>query len=512
MLALGDDPEENIASEPLAPWKVLIVDDEPEVHSVTKLVLGGFAFENRPLLFLSAYSGEQGQQALQDHPDIALMLLDVVMETDHAGLDLARWTRDELKNHFIRIVLRTGQPGHAPEQRVTTEYDINDYKEKTDLTTQKLTATVRVALRGYRDIMVIERARDGLERVIQASACIFSRQQSAEFASAVLLQLGSLVGLERGAFYVRVPPPERPELRHFPDTVRVSAATGEFERYLPNETQHQALPGELLHTLHDAFDARTHVFKRDHYVLHFSDSQHGESLLYVGDAWNMTQMDMRLVELFCTNVTIAYENLHLNQELFESQLEMICLLAGAAETRSKETANHVKRVGMLAQVLGELRGLDPHTCEALRFAAPLHDIGKIGVADSVLNKPGKHDEAEMAAMREHSVMGARMLAESRRPLIRMAADIAASHHENWDGSGYPKGLHGEQIPLSARIVALADVFDALGSKRCYKEPWSDEQIRAHIQEQSGLKFDPGLVGLALANWERLTEVRLQFPD
>ncbi|MCB1552315.1 MAG: DUF3369 domain-containing protein, partial [Xanthomonadales bacterium] len=167
---------------PVVPWKVLIVDDEPEIHSVTKLVLGDFQFESRPLSFLSAYSGSDGKRRLQEHPDIALMLLDVVMETDHAGLDVARWTRDELKNTFIRIVLRTGQPGQAPEQRVTTEYDINDYKEKTELTTQKLTATVRVALRGYRDIMLIERARQGLERVIESSAFIFSRQRTTEFA------------------------------------------------------------------------------------------------------------------------------------------------------------------------------------------------------------------------------------------------------------------------------------------------------------------------------------------
>ena len=512
LLALDDEDGDAVAHEPLAPWNILIVDDEPEVHSVTKLVLGGFSFENRPLRFFSAYSGDEGRALLEKQEDIALMLLDVVMETDHAGLDLARWTREELKNHFIRIVLRTGQPGRAPEQRVTTEYDINDYKEKTDLTTQKLTATVRVALRGYRDIMVIERARDGLERVIQASACIFTRQRTTEFASAVLMQLGNLVGLERGAFYVRVPPPDRPERRSFPRRLRISAATGEFERFLLDESDQPPLPEELVASLHDAFEAKKHLFKPDHYVLHFTDSQHGESLLYVGDAWNLSSMDMRLVELFCTNVSIAYENLHLNQELFDSQLEMICLLAGAAETRSKETANHVKRVGLLAQTLGQLYGLDEQTCEALRFAAPLHDIGKIGIADAVLNKPGRHDPEEMSAMQQHAQLGAQMLSESRRPLIRLAADIAACHHENWDGSGYPKALQGEAIPLSARIVALADVVDALGSRRCYKEPWPDERIQQHIEEQKGRKFDPKLVDLAQQNWQQLVEIRMQLPD
>ena len=499
---------------PVVPWKVLIVDDEPEIHSVTKLVLGDFQFESRPLSFLSAYSGSDGKRRLQEHPDIALMLLDVVMETDHAGLDVARWTRDELKNTFIRIVLRTGQPGQAPEQRVTTEYDINDYKEKTELTTQKLTATVRVALRGYRDIMLIERARQGLERVIESSAFIFSRQRTTEFASAVLMQLGNLVGMERGALYLRIPPEEKPpEADQLPEHFEISAATGEFERYLQED--HEAshiLPETMVRSLHDAYRAKRHMFCEDHYVLHFVDSQHGESLLYVGDAWNLSDMDFRLVELFCTNVSIAYENLHLNQELFDSQLEMICLLAGAVETRSKETANHVKRVGMIAEALALAAGAESKVAESLRFAAPLHDLGKIGISDAVLNKPGLHDADERKVMQTHAELGANMLSESKRPLLRLAAEIARNHHENWDGSGYPRGLRGEDIPFGARVVALADVFDALGSQRCYKEPWPEADIRKYLLEQRGIKFDPSLVDVALAHWDKLMSFRRDYPD
>ncbi|MCB1554246.1 MAG: HD domain-containing protein, partial [Xanthomonadales bacterium] len=230
------------------------------------------------------------------------------------------------------------------------------------------------------------------------------------------------------------------------------------------------------------------------------------------DAWNLSDMDFRLVELFCTNVSIAYENLHLNQELFDSQLEMICLLAGAVETRSKETANHVKRVGMIAEALALAAGAESKVAESLRFAAPLHDLGKIGISDAVLNKPGLHDADERKVMQTHAELGANMLSESKRPLLRLAAEIARNHHENWDGSGYPRGLRGEDIPFGARVVALADVFDALGSQRCYKEPWPEADIRKYLLEQRGIKFDPSLVDVALAHWDKLMSFRRDYPD
>lgn len=513
-LVILDDPHELKPERPaLPPWKILIVDDEPEIHAVTRLVLGNFRFEERPLQFISAHSAAEGRAALTEHADIALILLDVVMETEHAGLDLVRWVREECDNHMVRIVLRTGQPGQAPEQRVTADYDINDYKEKTELTTHKLSATVRVALRGYRDIMAIEQARRGLERVVAASAHIFSHQRSSEFASAVLEQLVGLAGMERGALYVRIPPPGQRE-GGFDSHFRVAAAAGEFTRFLDltGDAGTPTLPETLRRSLRQAFDSKRHLFGPDHYVLHFTDSRHGESLLYVGDGCNLSPMDMQLVELFCTNVSIAFENLHLNQELLESQLEMICLLAGAAETRSRETAAHVQRVGLITETLALAMGQTAEEAELLRQAAPLHDIGKIGIPDAVLNKPDSHDEGERAIMRTHAELGATMLRSSQRPVLQRAAEIAASHHEHWDGSGYPRGLAGEAIPLSGRLVSVADVFDALGSRRCYKDAWDTDAIRAYFVEHRGSKFDPAIVDAMFGCWESLLRLREDYPD
>lgn len=495
-------------SDKRLPWKVLIVDDEPEIHNVTRLVLSSFRFAERPLELLSAYSSKEATVLLAEHADTAVVLLDVVMETEQAGLDLVRTIRGALGNHFVRIVLRTGQPGQAPEHEVIAAYDINDYKEKTELTAQKLATTLYAALRAYRDMRTIEASRLGLEHVIRASSRVFSQQRQPHlFASVVLGQLADLVGVQSGALCCRVAHPNGALPEHF----EVAAATGDYANLLARNAE-EKLPGHIAHSLRGAYLNKRHVFADDHYVLHFADSQETEALLYVGESRPLDELGLRLMEVFCSNVAIAFENLHLNQELFDSQLEMVYLLAGTAETRSQETANHVRRVGIIAKMLGQLHGLAEDTCELLHYAAPLHDIGKIGIPDAILNKPGPHTPEETVVMRTHAEIGAKLLGGSKRPIFKLAAQIALSHHENWDGSGYPAGLATTQIPIEGRITALADVFDALGSRRCYKDAWPEDEIRRFIAAQRGRKFDPELTDLLFANWDRIVNLRRELPD
>jgi putative nucleotidyltransferase with HDIG domain len=489
-----------------AAWKVLIVDDEPEVVEVTRIVLADFEFDGRGLQLLEAGSARAARALLAEHDDIALMLVDVVMETEHAGLDLVRHVRTERNDRFVRIVLRTGHPGQAPERQVIRGYDINDYKEKTELTAQKLETLLCTGLRGYRDIMIIEAARAGLTRVIEASAQVHSRQKSHEFASAVLAQLAALVGLQQGALYCTVPRAGDDD-----GPVRVTAAIGEFAADVSRPVD-ECLPEPLARSFREACEGKHHVFRDSHYVLHFIDSRATERLLIVGEAPRQSALDLHLIQVFCTNVGIAFENLHLHQDLLAAQREMICLLAGAAETRSRETASHVQRVGLLAEFLAREYGCDDAFAEALRFAAPLHDVGKIAVPDGVLNKPGAHDDDERVVMRSHAERGADMLAPSRLPLLQLAAEVARTHHERWDGGGYPAGLAGEAIPVSGRITALADVYDALGSRRCYKDAWPADAIRAHLVAERGRHFEPRLVDLLLANWDAAEAVRVAMPD
>ncbi len=487
-------------------WKILIVDAEPEVHQVTRLVLGGLRFESRSLHFLSAYSAAEAREQMRAHPDVAVMLLDVVMETEHAGLDVVRAVREEIGNRQVRIVLRTGQPGQAPEQDIISTYDINDYKEKTELTAQRLSTTLFAALRAYRDLMTIQASKQGLERVLRASAAVFSQRDGRSFAASVLEQLPRLARDSGATLLCRVEHGAGGQYRY-----PIALANPERVDMIGRSAE-QVLPLPRMESLHRALRKRRHVFADDHYVLHFIDSEERESLLYVGEAPALDEVDRKLVEVFSANVAIAFENLHLNQELVDSQLEMIWLLAGAAETRSRETANHVKRVGLMSEMLARTYGLDAKAAEALRLAAPLHDIGKIGIPDAVLNKPGPHTPEEAVIMRSHARLGAQLLASSRRPLLQLASQICLEHHENWDGSGYPNSLAGEDISLEGRIVALADVFDALGSQRCYKDPWSLVRIRAFVSDQSGRKFDPRMVTLLFENWDEAEALRQRFPD
>jgi response regulator RpfG family c-di-GMP phosphodiesterase len=343
--------------------------------------------------------------------------------------------------------------------------------------------------------------------VIDASTYLFSHEHSQRFAVAAMEQIADLVGGTRNALLLRLPADGAAPANDIP----VAAATGAY-RALIGRNADALLDAKIAASLRQAIGNRQHLFADDHYVLFVGDGRARESLVYVGENAQSSDLVNRLLEVFATNISVAYENLHLNRDLLDSQLEMVHLLAGAAETRSWDTANHVKRVGMISELLGQLYGLDEATTTALRTASPLHDIGKIGIPDAVLNKPGPHTPEETSVMRTHAELGARLLSVSRRPLLQLAAEIALTHHENWDGSGYPRGLSGEAIPIGGRITMLADVYDALGSRRCYKAAWPLDDIRAYIVEQTGTKFEPRLVELLFDNWDRVQAVRSRLPD
>lgn len=181
------------------------------------------------------------------------------------------------------------------------------------------------------------------------------------------------------------------------------------------------------------------------------------------------------------------------QQLRDTRLQVIRCLGQAAEFKDNETGNHVIRMSHYARVLAESLDLPAAAVDKIYHAAPMHDVGKIGIPDAILQKPGKLDAEEWRVMQTHCEIGARILGDDSSALMRTARTIALYHHEKWDGSGYPEGLAGEAIPLAARIIALADVFDALTSERPYKKAWSFSAAIDFIKSQSGLHFDPNLV-------------------
>ena len=184
-------------------------------------------------------------------------------------------------------------------------------------------------------------------------------------------------------------------------------------------------------------------------------------------------------------------------ELRETQLEVIRRLSQAAESRDEVTGHHIQRIGVMCERLGLAAGLNPEEAEMLRFASAMHDVGKIGIPDSVLLKPGRLDPQQWETMRTHPQIGAEILADSRSPVVQLGREIALTHHERWDGSGYPAGLVGEEIPIEGRICSICDVFDALLSERPYKRAWPLTEVINEIRVQRGHQFDPNLVDLFL---------------
>jgi len=191
------------------------------------------------------------------------------------------------------------------------------------------------------------------------------------------------------------------------------------------------------------------------------------------------------------------------RKLAEREQEVIWRLARAIELRDGSTGEHVSRVATLARLIATRLGLDKEFCQTIFLAAPLHDTGKIGVPDAILNKPGRLTPDEMAIMRTHTQIGGSILAGGDSALVRLAQEIALTHHEKWDGSGYLGNMMGKDIPISGRIVAIADVFDALCSERPYKLAWSLPDARAEINRQSGIHFDPDCVAAFESCWPEI---------
>jgi len=347
-------------------FKIIIADDEKDVHLLTRSVLKKFEYENKELEIISTYSGKETLEAVKQNPDVVLLLLDVIMETDDAGLEVSKKIRNELDNHLIQIILRTGQASDIPPYKVVKDYEINDYKEKAELTSEKLKIALTTAIRAHENLKNLKVANNKIVLLID--------------------------------------------------------------------------------------------------------------------------------------------------EIEETQKEVVFRLGSVAETRSQETGMHVKRVAEYSKLFALYYGLKKEDAEILKQASPMHDIGKIGIPDNILNKPGKLTPSELVIMKTHASIGYDMLKGSNKSILKVAAIVANEHHEKYDGSGYPRALKGEDIHIYGRITAIADVFDALGSDRCYKEAWPDKKIFDLFKEQRAKHFDPKLVDIFFDKLSEFLKIRDTFKD
>ena len=499
-------PTPNVAEH--RPWRVLVVDDEPDVHAVTRFALRDVSFKGRPLELLSAFSAAEGFEVLSRETDIALIFLDVVMETEHAGLDLAKRIREEMNNHVVRIVLRTGQPGQAPEENVIVDYDINDYKAKSELTVQKMFTTVISSLRAYDGLLMIERNRLGLTKILQASSNLYEMHSLREFASGVLNQVGAILDVgAHGALCVLNDTRRGPGMAH----ASVVAGTGSYADLtgLPMLAADHPLTPLVVQVFRD----KVSLFQSPIDVLYGATQLGYEFAVLVRPSQPLSAFQHELLAVYCERISAAFDNYFMYDQMRRAQEATVMALAELAECRNAGVGGRVMRVCRLTEAMARelaARGpladqITPNFIAMIGLATVLYDLGKstpLSGASGVQHEPS---EAVRDQLQGHALSGRRVLVRAigsadDASCLFYAAQIAESFHERVDGSGFPLGLVGDAIPLAARLVAVADAFDGLlgsGSNA------GVAQAQASLLARRGTALDALVVDALLAFVERV---------
>lgn len=312
LIFMDEEEAEGSPSESISgTWNVLVVDDDEEIHSVTRLALSDLVLNGKNLTFHHAYSGEEALNFLKERgSEIAVLLLDVVMESDDAGLQVARKIREELKLEEPRIILRTGQPGYAPEESVIKEYDINDYKTKTELTRSKLVTTIIASLRSYQQILTINQSRKGLEKIIGSAANLLEEHSVKGFCEGVVEQISSLIGLDAGGVLCAR---AGSVLDKDEDGVYVLGAAGDLATFINSrlETIHNE---KIITQVTLCLNNKDHIFGEDYSVL-YMDSSGYEAAVYIEAGSEISDVNRQLLEVFLSSVSVGYENVNLFHQL-----------------------------------------------------------------------------------------------------------------------------------------------------------------------------------------------------
>src|SRR5712691_5083431 len=358
ILTLIEDEESAVGPHYGAPWKVAVIDDDPAVHDGTRYALYDYVLNGQKLDILSAYSADEGRHLLRNHPDIAVVLLDVVMETDSAGLQLVGFIRNELKNETVRIILRTGQPGQAPERRVIVDYDINDYKAKTELTADKLFTAMTAALRSYQQLQRMVETRRGLEIIIEAASTLFDFKSMQRLAEGVLTQIGSLLNVDCAGILVL----REPQNSH--EAFSVLAGAGCYSRFTGTDAS-DMIDHDLRRLVEEAFGRRRHEFSARRSVLYIRTLSGREVVVVLEAARHLSDTDRALVEIFCSRLSIAFDNVILYEQLQRANTRLEERVA--QRTQDLTTANR-----RLAAQWARLRQANSFKSEILGTVA--HDL------------------------------------------------------------------------------------------------------------------------------------------
>ncbi|HSH51298.1 MAG TPA: HD domain-containing phosphohydrolase, partial [Bacteroidales bacterium] len=426
------------------------------------------------------------------------------------GLKLTKYIREAIGNSAVRILLMTSSDNNRLQKDAVLNYDINGYEEKTDLLSKKLYTVVISSLRSYRDIIHINNNKKAMAQIAASSSKLFEMDSVTNFLSSSFCHLSDIVNsckeyekcLVNGIVAIKFLNEE---------DFKVMTGFGKYEGFV-YKTLTEFLPKEDYTMVKNTLSMKNHLITKDRYISYYNSSNGIEGIIFMEVKGKMDYIDLEVLDIFHKNITAAFENLCVNKEIEETQREILYILGELTEARSEETGNHVKRVSKYSQILAEKYGLSKREIMLITMAAPIHDVGKVGIADSILMKPGKLTFEEFETVKTHTTIGYNLLKGSNREVLKSAAIIAHEHHERYDGKGYPRGLKANEIHIFGRIVAVADVFDALGSPRVYKKPWIIEDILKYFKEEKGKHFDPDLVDILFDNLDEFIAIKEKHDD
>jgi response regulator RpfG family c-di-GMP phosphodiesterase len=448
-------------------FQILIVDDSKTIHKEIKEILKSLTLENIPVEFDDAYSFSDFRRIYQ--PGVyALVLTDLVMETEDAGIKVINYIRHEVADSKTRIALMTANPEKVPQDILIRDYDVNAYIEKKAMNEFSLKINVFSLLRTYKDIIAFEKAITSIDHIIHNS----SRMDLNDILIEAFFQIRSFL------------------------TLKMPNNDLECEIYVDNK---KIFPPKVV----------SNTISPIHLRYIFEEEIVGKYVkMVIVSSKNLSNVDKDYIRTLLLNIKHSSNYL----ELLEVENELVYRLANLIETRSEETGNHVKRVSEVSYLLALDYGFSEKEASIIKSAAGLHDVGKVGIPDHILNKPGKLSNEEYSIMKEHALIGFELLKSSKLKVFEIGAVVSLQHHERWDGEGYPYGLEKEESTPEARIVQVADVFEALTHNRCYRPAWPVEKAIEYMLEMSGKQFDPGIIEIFKKRLNDILEIFKIYKD
>jgi two-component system, NtrC family, response regulator HydG len=479
IILLDDEPED--ISTALTPWTVMVVDDDPSVHDGTRYALSDYSFEGRPISIISAFSAAEAKTLLKAADDVAVILLDVVMETDNAGLKFAKYVREELCNRITRIILRTGQPGKAPERQVIVDYDLNDYKSKAQLTDSHLFSSLTVALRSYEQVVNISASHQALMMIIQISELISTDPSHKTFFTAALTHLGSLLKGGKESFALILPPNADGTSDPIIDTGIGSYAESS------NQTLSTLPEKGLLERLLDIVASGKNVVGDEGCFFHFPCRQGGQVVLVFPKASTRPGHDAIAITAFCSKLSVAYDNV----TLVGSLKEMTIKLEERAERKSSEVESLRQTMVALSDSLEKDQIANPEAFaniwtsnkkmqSVFRYMEviansrePVLILGETGVGKTEIartlhnlsNRKGAFLSVNLAGMSDHefadTIFGHKRGAFAGADRVKKGALVQAEN-----GTLYLKGIGHLNIASQARLLNLLEEWKycTLGSE------------------------------------------------